>query len=82
MDKYTLHIKHVLQQRQSVAAAAGADLHAWEDGKVDLGADVVQDLCALLGHLAHALAVEDHSTPGTPQRLVGGGSDHIRVVER
>lgn len=56
-------------------------LHPWEDGKVDLLVDVVHDFCALLSDLAQALAVEDHSPPGTPQGLVGGCGHHIGVVK-
>ena len=54
-----------------------AYLHSWEDRKVDLLVNVVHDFCALLCDLAQALAVEDHSPPGTPQGLVGGGGHHI-----
>lgn len=52
-------------------------LHAREDSKVNLGTDVIHDLCALLGDLAQALAVEDHSASGTTKRLVGSGGDYI-----
>lgn len=61
----------------SIHFAELVHLHAWEDSKVNLGADVVHDLCTLLCGLAYTLTVEDHGTSRTPQRLVGSCCHHV-----
>ena len=58
-----------------------AYLQAWKDGCVDLLVQVIHDVVALLVLLAHALAVEDHGTPGASQRLVCGCGDHICILK-
>ena len=62
----------------------GTALVAGEDGEVDGTLKIVEslDLLALLHlGLADTLAEEDHGTAGTTERLVGGGGDHVGVLE-
>mmetsp|Transcript_15044 Transcript_15044/g.39547 ORF Transcript_15044/g.39547 Transcript_15044/m.39547 type:complete len:430 (+) Transcript_15044:388-1677(+) len=59
-----------------------AALEAREDREVDLILQIVHNLHALLGHRAHALAVENHGTARAAERLVGGGGHDVRVIER
>ncbi len=59
----------------------GATLAAREDGEVDLVLQIVVNLLALLILRAETLSVEDHSTTRATERLVGGGSDNVRVFE-
>ena len=58
-----------------------AALVAGEDGGVDGGFEVVEDLCAVFGGGADAFAEEDHSPPGAAEGFVRCGCYDVGVGE-
>lgn len=68
--------------QSSDGVVVGTTLVTREDGEVDRTLKIIHDVLAGLGvSAAHALAEEDHGTTGTTERLVGGGGNHIGVLE-
>jgi len=60
----------------------GTTLKRWENSEVDLVFEVINRILWLtLLWWFRALAIEDHTSPRTPQTFVGSGGDYVTVLK-